>query len=198
MRPPTQPSLIRQDSLREVQKLAARVRPGRIYLVTGPRKLVGYVSQELVDRLAVRGQVYVVAGGNRYSLEHLPLLLSHQPVLLEAALQRIFITRAETCYQLLDALEYTQPHQSPLIATDLLRTLSEEDIEEAEAARLLGKCLGHLRRLSKHTPVLASAVEGEERPQLLDSLRAEVDDEVRLLDAEAAFEGPQPTLLLED
>lgn len=195
MRRPSKDPEIQQAGQHWIQHLAAHARAGQIYLVTGPSKLTGYASQELIDRLSMRGQVYVIAGGNRYSLEYLPFLLCHQPELLESALGRIFITRAETCYQLLDALEHTQPHQSPLVVTDILRTLSEEDIEDTEAERLLGQCLINLTRLSKNTPVLISAVEREERPQLLERLRAQVHDEVRLLAPEDARQ--QPALLTE-
>lgn len=189
------PVPITKDALAKIHGLAEDARPGHIYLLTGENRLVGGIAQELVDRLALRGEVYVIVGGNRFSMERLPLLLSRQPHLLEQALQRIRITRAETCYQLLDALEHTYPYQCPLVVTDILSSLTDDDIDDAEAARLLAACIHNLHRLSEFEPVLVSAALPPRRPHLLETLQIHVSDQVRFLEPSRIEGGlPQPAL----
>lgn len=196
MYPHFHPLAINKNALTRINGLAENAQAGHVYLLSGERRLVGNMAQELVNRLALRGEVYVIVGGNRISLERLPLLLQHQPRLLEQATQRIRVTRAETCYQLLDAFEHTSPSQCPLVVTDLLHTLSDEDVQDVEAERLLAACLRHLSRLSQFEPVLVSAAYSSEKPRLLEILQAQVSDEIRFLPPRLA-EPDQPSLFPE-
>lgn len=156
--------------IKNVFQLPARARSGKIYLISGHKAQVAPVVQELVHYFAARGEVRVIVGGNRFSLERLPLVLGEDISKLHEVLERTKISRGETCYQLLHALQKTPSEKTPLIVMDMLDTFYDEDLTEGEVSRVLENCLIHLRRLSEHAPLLISASVPPNRERLLADL----------------------------
>jgi len=164
------PKLISPLDVNEVFALPTLVRSGQIYLISGHKAQVVPVVQELVHHFIARGDLRVIVGGNRFSLERLPLVLGENIGNLHKALQRVKISRGETCYQLLNALQKTPGANIPLVVMDMLDSFYEEDLTEGEVSRVLADSLKHLRRLSEHAPLLISASTHPGREQLLDEL----------------------------
>lgn len=178
-RSPDSLALLEKD-IHDVYSLLPAVRPGNIYLIVGQSLPIWPVVQELAHNFAVRGELRVVVGGNHFSLERLPLLLGAQMDQLYDVMDRVWVTRGETCYQLLDALQKTPNSRMPLIVMDILNTLYDEDLTEVEVKRVLSDCVAHLRRLSATAPVLVSASGNPNRPHLLESLLELADHSIEL------------------
>jgi hypothetical protein len=117
--------------------------PGRWLLLTGSRSL-RTTMLTLIARLAERGPVRVLDGGNQFNVYLVSRPLQGRKDLLE----RISISRAFTCYQLLASLERATTHPSPYIVLDLLSTFFDENVPFSERRRLLEYCLPQLDRLS--------------------------------------------------
>ena len=162
--------VINTIDINDVIELPARVQTGQIYLITGQSALIVPVVQELVHHFAARGELRVIVGGNRFSLERLPIVLGEDIGKLHEALDRVKISRGETSYQLLHALQETPNRPTPLIVMDMLDSFYDEDLTEREVERVLADSIVHLRRLSARAPVLVSASRQPERVQLLSTL----------------------------
>jgi hypothetical protein len=177
---PQNPQLLRQTNINDVLGLPPLARPGQIYLITGHSSLIRPVAQELLHRFAILGELRVILGGNRFSLERLPLLLGDDIARLPEVLNGVKISRGETCYQLLDALKQTETSQIPLIVMDMLDSFYDEDLTEREVERVLADSLAHVQRLSKKAPLLLSASANPGREQLLDTLRDTAEYSIEL------------------
>lgn len=164
--------------------VVAGVQPGQIYLLSGPPRLLGQVAQAVLDRVAIRTPVRVVIGGNRFSLEGLPLLLEEQGGRIYEILNQLTLTRAETCYQMVDALHKTVPTPTPIFITDLLTPFYDEGISDQEAARLVAKCAGYLRDFGRRAPVVVSAAQEPPRPELFHLLKEVCDQQLHLIPEE--------------
>lgn len=162
-------------------------------LVVGPRSLNASMLVAIA-RLAEGGLVRVLDGGNRFNAYAVARAAGGRPDVLN----RITVSRAFTCYQVLSLLEITlavqvdlQPgregipggtahHGSAsllrLVALDLLNTFYDESVRAGERKRLLRACILHLERLagnggnaiSIHPP----AVPSQTAVELLDLLKA--------------------------
>ena len=108
-------------------------------------------------RLAVRSPLRVLDGGNRFNARQVASMLrSLNAPDLYAALGRIRIARAFTCYQMLALLEETAPGPHPTLVIDLLDTFYDESAPLDERLRLIDGCLAHLHELSRLAPVAVS------------------------------------------
>ena len=154
-------------ALSSIRSLVPLAEPGSIYLFQGERKVLRGAMQELVDRFAMQEAVQVVVGGNWISFDGLPLLLGERAGSLYEILDNISVSRAETCYQMVDTLQTLQPSAAPLIITDMLASFYEKDLTEQEVGMLLKKCLDRIKYLSLFAPVLIDADGDAARPQLL-------------------------------
>jgi hypothetical protein len=110
----------------------------------------------LTAALALRGQVTVLDGGNRFQPYRVAQMLRQKTPLVESAAKNIFIRRAFTCYQMLALLEGTPALRQPCLVLDLLATFYDEHVSEREARRLLAACLRELERLCRGVPVVVS------------------------------------------
>jgi hypothetical protein len=117
--------------------------PGSWILVAGPRAIRATMLT-LIARLAERGPVRVLDGGNQFNAYLIARQLRGQPNLLS----RISISRMFTCYQVLAALEKASELPMPLVMLDFLRTFYDESVPFHERRRLVSRCIPHLRRLS--------------------------------------------------
>jgi len=117
--------------------------PGSWILVAGPRTIRKTMST-FVARLAERGPVRVLDCGNQFNAYYVARQVrGHFDVL-----QRISVSRAFTCYQVVATLEKATCGQAPFIMLDLLSTFYDENVNFAERRRLLERCISQITRLS--------------------------------------------------
>ncbi|MCL5428617.1 MAG: hypothetical protein M1347_02280 [Chloroflexi bacterium] len=149
---------------------------GSVYLFQGDSDVLQAAMQEFIDRLGMRGAVQVVVGGNRISFDHLPLILGDQIGRVYEIMDRILVSRAETCYQMQDVLAALEPSPIPIVITDMLESFYEEDLTPQEVTLLLQKCIRHIHKLSEAAPVLISACGDPSRPKLLELIEQNSDE----------------------
>ena len=112
---------------------------------------------ELAAGLARRGELRVLDGGNLFNAYLLARALRRQTVDILAAMERVSLARAFTCYQM-DALLAASPAQPvPTLVLDLPAMYYDESVPLPERQRLLARGVQHLRRLSSQAPVAVSA-----------------------------------------
>jgi hypothetical protein len=130
---------------------------------------------DLIARLALRGAVRVLDAGNQCNVYPIAQRLRRSTADVNAALQRIQVQRAFTCYQVAALLIETPPAPTATLVLDFLSTFYDQDVKLGEATQLLGECLRHLQRLAEQAPVLVSArppvAACAERAPLLELLR---------------------------
>jgi len=144
-------------------------------LLVGPRSL-NPTMLDAVARLGQRTPVRVLDGGNRFNAYIVARAARGRPETLD----RISVSRAFTCYQVLSLLESTPATQVPFIVLDLLNTFYDESVQVGERKRLLRVCITHLERLevaaagavSVHPPAVPSPAAVE----LLEMLQASAAD----------------------
>jgi hypothetical protein len=108
-------------------------------------------------RLAQRGPVCVLDGGNRFNAYHVARILrSLGQEDLAQALGRIQVARGFTCYQMTALVEETPSQGVPTLVIDLLDTFYDESASLPERRRLAQRCAARLRRLSQQAPVVVS------------------------------------------
>lgn len=129
--------------------------PATLAVVYAPGAARETISR-LTAALALRGQVTVLDGGNRFQPYHVAQLLRQKTVRVDSAAKNIFIRRAFTCYQVLALLEGTPALRQPCLVLDLLATFYDEHVSEREARRLLAGCLRELERLCQGAPVVVT------------------------------------------
>jgi hypothetical protein len=120
------------------------IRPGRWALLVLARGMHKPLLSNLF-RLAERGPLTVLDGGNRFNA-YLVARGAHGRTEL---LERITVSRAFTCYQMLTLLETTHSLPIPILALDLLNTFYDESVRVNERRRLLESCIAHLDRLGR-------------------------------------------------
>jgi hypothetical protein len=168
--------------------------PARIHwlLVVGPRSL-NATMLTAIARLGERGPVRVLDGGNRFNAYTVARAAGGRPEVLN----RITVSRAFTCYQVLSLLESTPAIQAPSVLLDMLNTFYDESVQVGERKRLLRACIIHLERLARaasgavsiHPPAVASQAAVE----LLGMLQASATLETFFIQPEAA--APEPLRL---
>jgi len=126
-------------------------------------------------RLAGRGPVTILDGGNRCNAYVLARAAGGRPELLG----RISLSRAFTCYQMAALLENTPAGPAPVLVLDFLATFYDEAVSAFERRRLLAGCLVDLRRLSREAGVAVGVcppkVASPENGALLAALHAAAD-----------------------
>jgi hypothetical protein len=127
-------------------------RTGNWLLVMGPRKIVPTLLK-MTARLAEEGPVRVVDCGNVYDVYQVGCAVHHDTM---EVLDRVKVSQAYTCHQVLTILESLSSETVPFVVLDLLRTFNDEFVWIEERKRLLRKCLTHLDRLEKAAGGLVS------------------------------------------
>jgi hypothetical protein len=164
----------------------------RWLLVVGPHSL-NATMLTAIARLGERGPVRVLDGGNRFNAYTVARAARGRPQVLN----RITVSRAFTCYQVLSLLESTPAIQVPSILLDMLNTFYDESVHVGERKQLLRACILHLERLgggyggviSVHPPAVVSQAAVE----LLGMLRASATVETFFIQPEAP--APEPLRL---
>lgn len=163
-------------ALSSVRQMVPFAQGGLVYLFQGDRDVLHTAMQEFIDRLGMRGAVHVIVGGNRISFDHLPLILGERIGNVYEIMDRILVSRAETCYQMQDVLAALEPSPVPIVITDMLESFFEEDLTSQEVTLLLKKCIKHVHKLSNTAPVLISAGDDLSRPNLLELIEQNSDE----------------------
>jgi len=111
----------------------------------------------LAARLAQRGPLRVLDGGNRFNVYTVARYLrSLEGGNFQAALGRIHVARAFTCYQMVTLLAEASVQPTATLVFDLLDTFYDESVSLIERRRLLAVCLQRLRVLAGATEVVIS------------------------------------------
>ncbi len=164
---------------------------GRWLLVVGPRDL-NSTMLVAIARLGLGGPVRVLDGGNRFNAYTVARAVAGRAEVLN----RITVSRAFTCYQVLSLLESTPAIQATnyhCVALDLLNTFYDESVRAVERLRLLRLCLVHLERLAENAGAISihpPAVPGETAVELLEMLKASPFVETYFV--QAALPPPEP------
>jgi hypothetical protein len=139
----------------------------------------------LIARLALRAPLRVLDAGNCFPAYPVAREVRRQSANLDAALERIQVARAFTCYQTLALLEETPSDATPVLILSLLSTFYDESARLAERKRLLIRCTQEIRRLCRHAPIGVIVSLRPEQPDsqdLLQILERSVDGVWRLED----------------
>jgi|SRR3990172_4450984 hypothetical protein len=163
-------------ALSSVRQMVPLPQDGLVYLFQGDKEVLHDAIQEFINRLGMRGAVQVIVGGNRISFDHLPLILGEKIGNVYEIMDRILVSRAETCYQMQDVLKALESSQMPIVITDMLESFYEEDLTSKEVTLLLKKCIMHIHRLSETAPVVISAMGDPSRPNLLELIERNSDE----------------------
>lgn len=151
------------------------IRP-QIKLVTGQSSYTHQRMQALIVEMALVGPVKVLIGGNRYDHYGINYALAASTSCYEYILgAHIRLSRAETCYQMVELLKQTPADQTPNLVLDLLMPFQDESVPDSEINQLLFEAILELRRLSQGAMVAVSAQEGKNRPHLLNVLEHALD-----------------------
>jgi hypothetical protein len=150
--------------------------PAGISLITGGRSYLHQRMHTLIAELALAGPVKVLIAGNRYDHYWVNYALAAATPRYEFILaHHIHLSRAETCYQMVELLMQTQADSVPCLVLDLLTTFCDEGVSEREIDQLLFEAILQLRLLSREAAIVVSAHTGEKRPQLLKVIERAVD-----------------------
>jgi len=165
---------------------------GAIHLVIAPHAGTGLIT-ETAARLALAGQVRVLDCGNRFNVYPVAKAVRRLTTEMDPVLDRILLSRAFTCYQVLALLrQETSPKPAPILVVDLLATFLDENIPLAESRRLLDHSLYEIERLSQAAPVLITV-----KPLLTLSADRASLLEVLIQTATAVYRLEDPALLPE-
>jgi hypothetical protein len=129
--------------------------PGRLWVVSAPRSAIQLLLV-LAARLALQSTVRVLDCGNCFNVYKVTQALHQHTLHTSAALSRISVRRAFTCYQVTTLLENTPQDATPTLVLDLLSTFHDESVPEGERRRLLDINVAALHRLSRQGSVLVS------------------------------------------
>jgi hypothetical protein len=130
--------------------LSAKPHPITMAVITSQEK--GNIA-ELIAKMALRGPLTIIAGSEWIPAYKVARLLRHKTKAVKQTLDRVHLTRAFTCYQLLDLIETTRPIPEPLFVLDFLHTFHSPDIPLNVRLRVLRQCTQNLQRLSLSRPV---------------------------------------------
>ena len=149
---------------------------GHITLISDQRNFTYQKMHALIAELALDGPVKLLIGGNRYDHYGINYALAAATSCYEYILgAHIRLSRAETCYQMVELLKQTPADQTPSLVLDLLAPFHDEGVPEREINQLLFEVILELRRLSREAAVVVSAHPGENRSQLLKVLENAAD-----------------------
>jgi hypothetical protein len=125
-----------------------------LQLLVAPSAFQREAGLNFIAELAQTGPVRVLDGGNRFDLLSLNRELRRRALPLYAALERVQVARAFTCYQMAALLEGPAPSGIPTLVLNLLTTFQDENASLPERLRLLETCLHYLQKNARHSPVL--------------------------------------------
>ncbi len=149
--------------------------PGSYGVVSAPRSAMRLLLG-LAARLALAGTLRVLDCGNCFNVYTVTQALHQHTMDTTAALKRISVARAFTCYQVTALLESTPQDSTPTLVLDLLSTFYDESVSLGERRRLLDRNVTALRRLSREGSVLVSIHPGGAQAQACSGLVEAVEE----------------------
>jgi hypothetical protein len=169
------------------------LRRTQLSLLVAPRAFGRRLMNACVARLALAGPVRVLDGGNLFDVLAIARDIRRQTASLEAALKRVAIARAFTCYQMAVMLAQQPDGPTPVLILDLLSTYYDESVPLAARLRLLEQGVAQLQRLCRQAPLAVSATPppAGQPGELLARLEATADQVWRF---ELPVEPQQPRL----
>ena len=108
-----------------------------LILIAAPRAIRRALVTSLTVQLALVGSLRVLDGGNSFDGLKLARELRRHTRSYHAALNRVQVARAFTCYQMLTLLADTPPLGIPTLVMDPLESFYDENIDLSERQRLL-------------------------------------------------------------
>ena len=166
---------------------ALQLSPRQLHLVLAPHRAQRQMMTILTARLALTGRVRLVDAGNCFDGYGLAHQLRQQTSYWQAALERVSVARAFTCYQVETLLTEAVADLSPVLVLNLLDTFYDENVKLPERLRLLEVSLSELRRLCRMASVAVSTCfPTRDQPGELLEVLAESAGQVW------SFEEPQP------
>jgi hypothetical protein len=148
---------------------------GSWILLVGPHSMNATLLT-MIARLGGHGAVRVLDGGNRFNAYVVARAACGRPEVLN----RITVSRAFTCHQVLSLLESTPAIHALIVVLDLLNTFYDESVQAGEQKRLLRSCMTHLERLIQTTGGVVSvhppAVPSGAAQELWEMLQASASD----------------------
>ncbi len=150
---------------------------GHLYLLLAPRPLQRPLLNEFIARLASQGELQVLVCGNRFDAHDIARRLRRYTEMVDAALGRIHLARAFTCYQVLSLLRHHRLAVLPTIVTDLPDMFYDESVCQKERLKLFQQSLEELQMLSRRVQTLISAIPSAHpaRQPFLDLLQAQAE-----------------------
>ena len=124
--------------------LSSEPAAGSWILLAGPRSM-NATMLVAIARLGQQGALRVLDCGNRFNAYTVARAARGRPEVLN----RITVSRAFTCYQVLSALEGTPASRAATVVLDMLSTFYDESVQGRERRRLLQVCITHLGRLER-------------------------------------------------
>ncbi|MBN1231319.1 MAG: hypothetical protein JXA19_05620 [Anaerolineales bacterium] len=142
-----------------------------IFLLSGPRSLLRQYTYDLIVQLSLSVPVKLLIGANRYDHYGINYALARLTRNYETILaENIHLSRAETCYQMVELLKQTEADRALTLVMDLFTTFYDEKVPDEETQQLLLESLPELERLSQPNLLIVSAEPTEERPYLHEAL----------------------------
>ena len=105
--------------------------PRQLHLVLAPHHAQRQMMTILTARLALTGRVRLVDAGNCFDGYGLARQLRQQTSYWQAALERVSVARAFTCYQVETLLTEMVANFSPVLVLNLLDTFYDENVKLA-------------------------------------------------------------------
>ncbi len=178
--------------------------PGKLCLLYGDALLFRLSLLMAAQAVAKGGSFAVVDGGNHFNVHVLSRFAQERKLPPGDFLDRIFISRGFTCYQMEQAIVHRLPsflhhiHSMTAMVFGLLDTCYDQQAPFREVRQILQRVLGSLQQMKADgVSVLVACTEWNvlpaERNQLFETVRNTMDQVYRL----EARGGNQPTLFLE-
>jgi hypothetical protein len=131
--------------------------PTQLHLLVAPHRECRKMMTAFAVHLALAGPVRLLDGGNSFDGYGLARELRRRTSEHLDAMQRVWVSRAFTCYQVWTLLYETAAAPVSTLVLDLPNTFYDESVPLAERRRLLAACLEQLERLSRSATVAVSA-----------------------------------------
>ncbi len=128
-------------------EITLELNPAQLAILIVPSRAIGLLL-DLAAELAGRGPLLVLDGGNRFNAYPVARRLRDP-----AALERLRVARAFTCFQMQALLQSTETDGPALLVLDPLATFNDENVPSSERKHTFRGCVAELARLSQRRPV---------------------------------------------
>jgi hypothetical protein len=161
-------------------------KPGKVYLLYGERPIFQLSLQMAAHAMADGNSIAVVDGCNRFDVHALSRFARMRKIDPNTFLNRIFISRGFTCYQMEQAIAHKLPsflstiHSNTALIFGLLDTFYDEQAQLREVQQILQRLLVSFQKMKSSgmsllLVCLERTVAPKERNQLFATLKNGVD-----------------------